>query len=105
MPPDAEKASFQAVLPYFPDHHMVSSRGGSHEPLLLPANQGVADPDDEQTHKVPGEICHIVGKVEPFWLNRGSLGLNDSPCAKSNCYPRGGFVVPKGVLPSGFCFG
>jgi Immunoglobulin domain len=23
------------------------------------------------------------------------------PCAKSNCYPRGGFVVPKGVLPDG----
>jgi hypothetical protein len=27
------------------------------------------------------------------------------PCAKSNCYPGGGFVVPKGVLPSGLCFG
>jgi hypothetical protein len=26
------------------------------------------------------------------------------PCAKSNCYPEGGFVVPKGVLPNGSCF-
>jgi two-component system, OmpR family, phosphate regulon response regulator PhoB len=24
-----------------------------------------------------------------------------SPCAKSNCYPRRGYVVPKGVLPDG----
>jgi transposase len=24
-----------------------------------------------------------------------------APCAKSNCYPRGVFVVPKGVLPDG----
>ena len=27
---------------------------------------------------------------------------NSSPCARSNCYPRLGFVVPKGVLPDGF---
>ncbi len=26
---------------------------------------------------------------------------HDSPCAKSNCYPGSGFVVPKGVLPDG----
>jgi hypothetical protein len=25
-----------------------------------------------------------------------------SPCAKSNCYPEGGFGVPKGVLLDGF---
>jgi hypothetical protein len=26
------------------------------------------------------------------------------PRAKSNCYPRGGIVMPKGVLPGGLCF-
>ena len=39
----------------------------------------------------------------------GNLALSVSasltqlpPCAKSDCYPRGGFVVPKGVLPDGY---
>ena len=34
--------------------------------------------------------------VQGFWS-----GLHRTPCAKSNCYPRGVFVVPKGVLPDG----
>jgi hypothetical protein len=39
-----------------------------------------------------------------FLLDNGSLlcrKWSAAPCAKSNCYPRGGFVVPKGVLPDG----
>jgi signal transduction histidine kinase len=31
----------------------------------------------------------------------GCAEESPTPCAKSNCYPRGGFVVPKGVLPDG----
>jgi hypothetical protein len=27
-----------------------------------------------------------------------------APCAKSNCYPKQGFVVPKGVLPMAVLF-
>jgi hypothetical protein len=34
-------------------------------------------------------------------LVKGAYGqlLNYSPCAKSNCYPRAGIVVPKGCYP------
>ena len=43
----------------------------------------------------------------PVWFESriDSQGVADhtsiTPCAKSNCYPRGVFVVPKGVLPDG----
>jgi hypothetical protein len=39
---------------------------------------------------------------------KGSLSwwkLELSPCAKSNCYPRAGIVVPKGCYPMALAFG
>ena len=49
----------------------------------------------------------LTDYLEFRWFVNGALRNKfRPPCAKSDCYPGGGFVVPQGVLPNGyFVFG
>jgi hypothetical protein len=46
----------------------------------------------------------LQGPTELLFYDKEKALNGYTPCAKSNCYPRRGFVVPKWVLPSGACF-
>ncbi len=39
------------------------------------------------------------------WMIKIASVRTKAPCAKSNCYPRAGIVVPKGCYPMALVFG
>ena len=49
-------------------------------------------------------LPYAYGALEPF-IDAQTMQIHHAPCAKSNCYPRVGIVVPKGCYPVAFVLG